>query len=57
MSYDLIFNAVEVSGIVGMIGIEVALYANLTGRLDRVEERIDTLYNQFINMFKKRGIK
>ena len=57
MSYDFIFNAVEVSGLIGIIGIEIALYVNSTGRLDRMEERIDSLYNEFISLFKKRGIK
>lgn len=57
MSYDFIFNVVEVSGLIGIIGIEIALYVNSTGRLDRMEERIDSLYNQFINMFKKKGVK
>lgn len=57
MSYDFIFNVVEVSGLIGIIGIEIALYVNSTGRLDRMEERIDSLYNQFIDFFKKRGIK
>jgi hypothetical protein len=57
MSYDFIFNVVEVSGLIGIIGIEIALYVNSTGRLDRMEERIDSLYNQFINMFKKKGAK
>ena len=57
MSYDLIFNITEVTALIGVLGIEIALYANSTGRLDRMEERIDSLYNEFINMFKKRGIK
>jgi hypothetical protein len=57
MSYDFIFNVVEVSGLIGIIGIEIALYVNSTGRLDRMEERIDSLYNQFIDFFKKRGLK
>ena len=57
MSYDLIFNITEVTALIGVLGIEIALYVNSTGRLDRMEERIDSLYNEFINMFKKRGIK
>ena len=57
MSYDLIFNITEVTALIGVLGIEIALYVNSTGRLDRMEERIDGLYNEFINMFKKRGIK
>ena len=57
MSYDLIFNITEVTALIGVLGIEIALYVNSTGRLDRMEERIDSLYNQFISMFKKRGVK
>jgi hypothetical protein len=57
MSYDLIFNITEVTALIGVLGIEIALYVNSTGRLDRMEERIDSLYNQFIDFFKKRGLK
>ena len=57
MSYDLIFNITEITALIGVIGIEIALYVNSTERLDRMEERIDNLYNQFISIFKKRGIK
>ena len=54
MGYDLIFNYAELGGIIATMGIMVSVFLSNSRRLDRVEERLDNMYNILSNMFKKR---
>ncbi len=54
MSYDLIFNITEISGVIGIIAINVSIYLKLSDRVDRISERLDKLYDKLLNGLREK---
>lgn len=53
MAYDLIWNITEITGIIGIVALNVTVYINIQNRLDRVGERIDGIDNKIINLYRE----